>query len=122
MRARESRSCSIGACAYGVFKEGSQHHGQYVGIAGEHLTGAEMAAAFTRAVGKDVGYNAVEPEVYRGFGFPGAEDLGNMFQYKRDFNDEFCRPRDVAASRRLHAGLQSFDDWLAANKDGIALG
>ena len=45
-----------------------------VGIAGEHLTGKQMAASFARALGREVAYNAVPPEVYRSFGFPGAED------------------------------------------------
>jgi hypothetical protein len=40
----------------------------------------------------------VPPEVYRAFGFPGADDLGNMFQFKRDFNDEFCVARDPATA------------------------
>jgi uncharacterized protein YbjT (DUF2867 family) len=109
----------IGKCAYGIFKAGQQFIGKYVGIAGEHLTGNEMAAAFTRAFGVDVRYNAVPPEVYRGFGFPGADDLGNMFQYKHDFNAEFCEPRNVEATRKLNPQLQTFDQWLAANKGRI---
>ena len=32
-----------------------------VGIAGEHLTGAEMAAALSKALGREVRYNAVSP-------------------------------------------------------------
>src|SRR6516225_471187 len=71
----------IGKCAYGIFKKGSEYIGKTVGIAGEHPTGAQMAAAFTKALGQDVSYNAISPDVYRGFGFPGAEDLGNMFQF-----------------------------------------
>jgi hypothetical protein len=55
------------------------------------------------------------------FGFPGAEDLGNMFHYKRDFNEQFCRARNVAASRSLHPGLQTFEQWLAANASRIPL-
>ena len=34
----------IGRCAYGVFKRGAELVGKTVGIAGEHLTGAQMAA------------------------------------------------------------------------------
>ena len=34
------------------------HIGRTVGIAGGHLTGTQMAAAFSRALGKEVGYNA----------------------------------------------------------------
>lgn len=111
----------IGRCAYGIFKEGTQHVGQTVGVAGEHLTGAEMAAAFTTAIGKEVAYFAMEPDAYRGLGFPGAEDLGNMFQFKRDFNADFCGARDVSVARRLNPQLQTFADWLAANKDAIPL-
>jgi uncharacterized protein YbjT (DUF2867 family) len=110
----------IGACAYGVFKR-PELIGKTVGIAGEHLSGAEMAAALSRALGQPVSHNAVTPEVYRGFGFPGAEDLGNMFQYKRDFNDAFRAARDVEGSRRLHPGLQSFDQWLSRNASRIPL-
>ena len=35
----------IGRCAYGIFKRGREFIGKTVGIAGEHLTGAQMAAA-----------------------------------------------------------------------------
>ena len=111
----------IGRCAYGIFKEGTDHVGKTVGISGEHLTGQDMADAFTAAIGKPVGYYAVEPEAYRGFGFPGAEDLGNMFQYKRDFESEFCAPRSIEGSRRLNPQLQTLAQWLAANKDSIAI-
>ena len=111
----------IGKCAYGIFKGGAPYIGRTLGIAGEMLTGQEMAAAFTRALGREVVYNDVPPDVYRGFGFPGADDLGNMFQVKRDFNAQFCANRSVSASRELNPDLQSFDTWLAANKDRIPL-
>ncbi|MDA2912106.1 NmrA/HSCARG family protein, partial [Nitrospiraceae bacterium AH_259_D15_M11_P09] len=62
----------IGKCAYGIFKKGREFIGKTVGVAGEHLTGAQMAAALTKALGQEVRYNDVPPEVYRGFGFPGA--------------------------------------------------
>ena len=112
----------IGACAYGIFKGGSKWIGKRVGIAGEHLTGAEMAAALGKAFGREVVHRDVPPAVYRTFGFPGADDLGNMFQYKAEFQAAFCGARDVGVSRSLHPGLQSFEQWLAANKDRIPLG
>jgi uncharacterized protein YbjT (DUF2867 family) len=111
----------IGKCAYGIFKRGSEFIGKKVGIAGEHLTGAQMAAAMSKALGQEVRYNAVSADVYRGLGFPGADDLGNMFQFKRDFNDYFCGARDPAFARSLNPALQTFDQWLAQNKDRIPL-
>ena len=111
----------IGKCAYGIFKKGSELIGKKVGIAGEHLTGAQMAAGLTKALGREVRYNAVTPEAYRGFGFPGAEDLGNMFQFNRDFEEVFSGARSLEFSRALNPSLQTFDSWLAQNKGQIPL-
>jgi uncharacterized protein YbjT (DUF2867 family) len=111
----------IGRCAYGIFKAGDEFIGRTVGIAGQHLSGAEMAAAMAHAFGREVRHAAVSPAQYRAFGFPGADDLGNMFQYKRDFESDFRAPRDVEASRRLNARLQSFAQWLQVNLARIPL-
>ena len=112
----------IGKCARGIFKRGEEYVGKTVGIAGEHLTGAQMASELSKALGREVVYNAVTPEVYRSFGFPGADDLGNMFQFKRDFEREYCAARDLGLSRKLNPELQTFGRWLAANKERIPLG
>jgi hypothetical protein len=80
-----------------------------------------MAAALSRALGEPVAYNAISPAAYRAAGFPGADDLGNMFQFKAEFQDVRCGPRSVDESRRLHPSLQSFDDWLARNADRIPM-
>jgi len=112
----------IGRCAYGIFKRGPAMVGQTVGIAGEHLTGGQMAQSLTRVLGQEVRYNEVSPETYRGFGFPGADDLGNMFQFNRDFNEDFRRPRSLEGSRALNPRLQTFERWLEANRSRIPLG
>ena len=105
----------IGRFAYEIFRAGTPYIGKTVGIAGGHPTGQEMADSFGRALGRPVRYNAIEPAVYRGFGFPGAEDLGNMFQFKRDFNDEYCARRDLTLARAVLPDLQDFDIWLSRN-------
>jgi uncharacterized protein YbjT (DUF2867 family) len=111
----------IGKVAYAIFKRGQEYIGKTIGISGEHLTGAEMAAALSGALGEEVRYNPVSPETYRGFGFPGADDLGNMFQFKRDFQQAFCSPRDPKIARGLNPELQTLDQWLAQNKKRIPL-
>jgi uncharacterized protein YbjT (DUF2867 family) len=104
-----------------VLKRGTELTGRHVGIAGEHLTGAEMAAALSEALGQPVRYNVVSPAEYRSFGFPGADDLGNMFQFNTEFAADFCRARDLGASRALNPALQTFRQWLEANKANIPL-
>ena len=111
----------IGGAAYGIFKKGKEFIGKTVGIAGEHLTGAEMADKLSKGLGIKCTYNAVAPDVYRGFGFPGAEDLGNMFQFYADFEDYFVGARNTDFARSLNPKLQNFDQWLAKNKSKLAL-
>ena len=111
----------IGKCALGIFKRGHEFIGKTVGVAGEHQTGAQMAAALTRALGQEVRYNAVEPAVFAKFGFPGADDLANMFQFKRDFESYYCGARSLSVSRELNPDLQTFDTWLTHNKHRIPL-
>ncbi|MCC6129362.1 MAG: NmrA/HSCARG family protein [Acidobacteria bacterium] len=109
----------IGRCAFGVFAAGTAYAGKSIGVAGEHLTGSEMAAVLGETLGEEVTYTYVPPEIYRTFGFPGADDLGNMFQFKRDFESDFCGLRDLGLSRSLNTRLQTFATWCQANKDRI---
>ena len=111
----------IGKCAYGIFKKGDEFIGKTVAISGENLTGAQMASAFTEVLGKEVRYNSVPADVFRGFGFPGADDLGNMFQFKRDFEDYFSGTRRPDFARSLNPSLQNFKTWLTENKNAIPL-
>lgn len=113
-------AADIGRCAYGIFREGTQHIGRNIGIAGEQLTGKQMADAFARVLKREVRYQDIEPESYRNLGFAGAEDLGNMFQFKCDFSEYYCGARDVTVSRHLNPALQNFDTWLARNASRLS--
>ncbi len=109
----------IGKCAYGIFKAGDTYKNKIVAIAGEHLSGKEMAEIFTEVLGKDVKYNAIEPDVYRKFDFPGADDLGNMFQFKVEEEEYFCTIRNIDATKKLNPELLNFRNWLKQNKERI---
>ena len=111
----------IGRSAYGIFKQGDALIGKTVGIVGESLTGAQMAEGLSRALGQPVRYNAVTPAQFRGFGFPGADDLGNMFQFKQEFAREFGAPRDPSRTRTLDPALQTYAQWLQAHAAEIPL-
>ncbi|HEX2541831.1 MAG TPA: NmrA/HSCARG family protein [Caldimonas sp.] len=106
-------AADIGACAAAIFGRGEAAIGERIGVAGEHLTGAQMAAALSRALGEPVQHVAMTPSDYARLGFPGAADLANMFRFKTAFNAEFRAARPVEATRALHPGLMRFDDFLA---------
>jgi hypothetical protein len=78
-------------------------------------------ARLLEGLGQTVRYNEVSPEVYRSFGFPGADDLGNMFQFYRDFAEMFCAARNLETSSQLNPRLKTFSAWLAENKGRIPL-
>ena len=108
-------AADIGACAFGIFARGEELIGKSIGIAGEHLTGAQMAEQLAHALGEPVRHVALTPSQFAALGFPGADDLANMFQFKTEFEEMFCAARRVECSRELNPQLQSFAQWLAQN-------
>jgi uncharacterized protein YbjT (DUF2867 family) len=111
----------IGKCAFCIFKAGFDLLGKTVGVAGDHLTGSQIAAALAKELGQEVAYNPLTPEEYRKLGFPGAEEFGNMFQFMQEFESEFCAARNLDSARALNPSLQTFGGWLSKNKDRIPL-
>src|SRR5437667_1039448 len=112
----------IGKTAYGIFKAGQQYIGKTVGITGENLTVAEMGEKLSKGLGiGPVKYNAVDADVYRGFGFQGADEMGNMFQVYRDFEKEVLGARSAEVSRKLNPELQTLDQWIAKNRRKIPI-
>ncbi|MFO1327517.1 MAG: NmrA family NAD(P)-binding protein [Rubrivivax sp.] len=114
-------AADIGACAAALFRRGETAIGHRIGIAGQHLSGAQMAAALARALGEPVQHLDMDPADYARLGFPGADDLANMFRFKRDFNAAYCATRDVAATRALHPGLMDFERFLARHADELPI-
>src|SRR5213078_481153 len=87
----------IGKVAYGIFKAGTEYIGRTVGITGENLTVTEMGNVLSKSLGiPPIKYTAVEPDAYRGFGFPGADEMGNMLQVYRDFETEVLGARSAS--------------------------
>ena len=111
----------IGKCAHSIFKRGQELLGKKIGVAGGQLTGKEMTDALSKALGETVVYNKIPASVFRSFGFPGAEDVGNMFQFYDEFADELNKTRDVSFSKQLNPELQSFEQWLEKNAKKIPL-
>jgi uncharacterized protein YbjT (DUF2867 family) len=112
----------IGTVAYKIFKAGPEYVGKRVGIVSEFLTIEEMGAQLSKALGiGPIRYDAVSADEYRAFGFPGADEMGNMMQVYRDFEEEVIAARDARLTRTLHPGLLTFEQFLARHKDKIPL-
>ncbi|MFL5610860.1 MAG: NmrA/HSCARG family protein, partial [Gemmatimonadaceae bacterium] len=92
----------IGKTAYAIFEKGEELIGKTVGIAGGHLSGAQMAKSLSKALGQPIAYNAVTPAAFRSFGFPGADDLANMFQFNSEFEQHCCDARNISETKSLN--------------------
>jgi uncharacterized protein YbjT (DUF2867 family) len=108
----------IGHCAATLFER--EPVAQPIGIAGEHLSGAQMAHRMAAAIGEPVRWRDVPLADYAQLPFPGATELAEMFAYKQQANAALCAARSVTATRTLHPGLQRFDEWLRARAGLLA--
>jgi uncharacterized protein YbjT (DUF2867 family) len=110
----------IGRAAYGIFKAGDRYIGKTVGIVGEMLTLRDMSEKIEKGLGvTPVRYHAVEGDVYRSWGFPGADEMGNMFQVYRDFAKDVLAARSLTDTRALNPAVMTFDDWLRNNAEKV---
>jgi uncharacterized protein YbjT (DUF2867 family) len=115
-------AADIGACAFGIFRQGEGWVGRSVGVAGGHLSGAELASGLQDALGEPVRYDVVTPAAYSAFGFPGADELANMFQFNTEYAAEYVAARNLVTSRELNPALSSYESWLKRNVERIPVG
>ncbi len=108
----------IGKCALGIFKR-PELIGKTIGIAGDEPTLSQMAMTLSKSLGEEVVYNEVSASTFRSFGFPGADDVGNMFQFYEEFEDYCCTTRDINFSKELNPEIQDFKTWVTNNKERI---
>jgi uncharacterized protein YbjT (DUF2867 family) len=108
----------IGRSALGIFKR-PDLIGERVGIASDFITGEEIAEQMSEAFGEPVTYNAVPFDVYRGFGFPGAVEMGNMFQFYAEQEKYFETGRNVSLTKSIDPKLESFRQWLTKHASEI---
>lgn len=110
----------IGRVAHGIFTAGEQYFGRHVGIYSQALTLEEMGQALSDVLGiGPIRYTPVDADGYRSLGFPAADELGNMFQIYRDFENDVLGIRDADEARRLNPSLQTFEQVIEKNRQPI---
>lgn len=104
----------VGSIVSVIFENPKEYMGKVVGIVGDDLTGQQYAETMTRILGTKVAYHHVPREDFAALGFPGAEDLANMFEFNRLYIPN--RQADIAACRAVNPEMQTFEAWLKSNK------
>jgi uncharacterized protein YbjT (DUF2867 family) len=109
----------VGRTALGIFARGREYIGATVSVAGEHLTGQQLADAFADAFAEPVDYRPMTHDQFRALPIPGAAEFGNMFQYYYEAEEDFVGARDLDVVRSLNPRLQTFRGWLDAHKEQL---
>lgn len=107
----------LGGVVAPIFAQPDEFRGKTVGIVGDDLPPAMYAQIMTRLLGTTIVYNDIPRTIFAGFGFPGAAELADMFDFNRRFIPN--RADDLAQSRRLYPAMQTFEAWLTANRDSF---
>lgn len=85
-----------------------------VGVVGEDRTCKEYAAIMSQVLGVTVRYNHIQRDVYSALGFPGAEELANMFEVQRLYIPR--RSQHLMESYFMNPKMQNFESWLLNNR------
>ena len=94
----------IGRFAVLVFDDPEKYIGKEIEIAGDELSLAQMAEAFSKALGKKVSPNELPVDVVRS----GSKEVGDMFQWFIDKGYE----ADIKNLKNVYPGLTNFETWL----------
>lgn len=104
----------VGGVVLSVFEKAAEFFGKIVAVVGEDYTCDEYAAIMSRVLRRNIRYNHIPRDVYAGYGFPGAEEIANMFEVQRLYIPE--RTADLMESYRLNPSMQNFESWVERNK------
>jgi hypothetical protein len=109
---------SMGAVTAKLFENTKNYVGKYVGISDEIISWNDICKKMSKATGKTIIHNVVTTEQFKKFGFPGADDMAQMFQFFSDNHKEFAEKRKMVTMKKLcpkykFGGFQKFLDLNA---------
>lgn len=107
----------VGRIVGPIFEQPGKYVGKVLALAGDELPAAAYAEAMSRAAGAEIRYAYVPRETFAALGFPGAEDLADMFEYYRLHIPS--RKADIETCRAIAPELQSFEGWIARNGEKL---
>jgi uncharacterized protein YbjT (DUF2867 family) len=104
----------VGLIVAPIFEQPEKYLGKVIEPAGDEIPAAAYAEILSRRTGAEVRYAYVPREVFSKLGFPGAEDLADMFEFYRLHMPS--RARAIEEWRGIAPELQSFDTWASRNE------
>ncbi|MDB4973129.1 MAG: hypothetical protein JWN48_1470 [Myxococcaceae bacterium] len=104
----------VGPVVTQVLAQREHFAGATLGVVGDELPCDRYAEVLTQVLGRPVRYVHIERSEYAALPFLGASDLAAMFDLNRRFVP--TRRDDLASTRALHPGAQSFVSWAEQHR------
>lgn len=104
----------VGLIVAPIFEQPASYIGKVLKLAADELAPSVYASIMSRQTGAVIRYAYVPRETFAALGFPGAEDLADMFEYYRLHIPS--RARDIETCRAIAPALQSFETWARSNE------
>jgi uncharacterized protein YbjT (DUF2867 family) len=105
----------VGGVVAPLFEQREEVVGKTIGIVGDDQSPSCYAETMSRVFGRQVAYTHIPRDVFASFGFPGAEELANMFDFQRRYIPN--RHADLVQSRVLYPDMQTLEQWLWSNRE-----
>eukprot|EP00069_Balaena_mysticetus_P020193 bmy_02791T0 len=105
----------LGPVVLSLLKMPEDYIGRNIGLSTCRHTVEEYAPLLSRHTRKTVRDAKISPEDYEKLGFPGAQDLANMFRFYALKPD-----RNIELSLRLNPKARTLDQWLEQHKGDFA--
>lgn len=104
----------LGGVIRTMFRFPEAYKKRTVGVVGADMHCADYASIMSKVLRKNIIYRKISREDYIAQGFPGAEELGNMYTYNKSYIPN--RQLDLIESYGLYPAMQSFESWMIKNK------
>ncbi|XP_044513114.1 nmrA-like family domain-containing protein 1 isoform X4 [Gracilinanus agilis] len=105
----------LGPVVLSLLKSPEGYVGRNIGLSTCKHTATEYASLLSKYTGKTVHDAKTSPEDYEKLGFPGAQELANMFRFYTMNPD-----RDVELTFKLNPKARTLEQWLEENKKAFA--
>jgi uncharacterized protein YbjT (DUF2867 family) len=107
-------AADVGGVISAIFEKRDEYLGKTIRIVGDALYPKDYAAIMSKILGVKVIYDYIDRKTFAGFGFPGAADIADMFEFYTVYlTDE---QKAVDESKKLFPEIKNFETWLIENQ------
>jgi nucleoside-diphosphate-sugar epimerase len=106
----------LGECVVSVLQNPNEYKSKVIGLSSDNLTIGECVAIMNKhLVPNKFVDSQISLKQYAALGFPGAEELANMFEYYQTGKMQ----RDINLTKKLNKNLLNFEQWVVKNKQNL---